>query len=63
MLQQMKEYFGAHPMYNSVVHLLIGVGFGILVTYPLVGSHPLRWGVGILAVGLLGHLYPLVTKK
>lgn len=57
---KMFKYFKAHPRVNALAHLLIGVGIGILVTYPMVGVHPLRWGMGVLGVGLLVHLYPLL---
>ena len=49
-------------MFGGAVHLLIGIGIGILITYPLIGEHPLRWGVAILVAGLLAHLYPLIVK-
>ncbi|MCL5784384.1 MAG: hypothetical protein M1142_03460 [Patescibacteria group bacterium] len=50
-------------MFNSTVHFLIGLGVGILITYPLIGAHPVRWGIIFLAIGILGHLYPLMLKK
>ncbi len=56
-------YFKKYPMYNSFVHVVIGLGLGALLTYPVAGAHPLRWGLGILAIGLLGHLYPMVEGK
>lgn len=39
--------------------VLVGMGIGILITYPLVVTHPVRWGVGLIVLGLLAHLYPL----
>lgn len=60
--QKLLKYFSRHPTYSAIVHLLIGIGVGILITYPVVGSHPLRWGLAILTVGLLAHLYPLLVK-
>lgn len=44
-------------------HILLGVGLGILLTYPVVGSHPLRWGIGLLALGVVLYLYPQFAKK
>lgn len=61
--QKMQKYFEKHSSYSAVVHLLIGMGIGIFITYPLVGAHPLRWASGFLAVGILGHLYPLIAEK
>lgn len=63
MYKQLEKYFGKHVLYNSVVHVLIGMGLGILLTYPVIGAHPLRWGVGLITVGILAHLYPLTLKK
>lgn len=62
MYKKLNKYFKEHSFYNSSVHLLIGVGLGILLTYPYIGAHPVRWGVAILIIGGLGHLYPLMTR-
>lgn len=62
MIEQIKKYLSKHPFYNGFVHLLVGIGIGILITYPYIGEHPLRWGVAFIIVGILGHLYPLITK-
>lgn len=50
-------YFGKHPLHNALSHILIGIGLGMLLTYPMAGAHPVRWGVAFLAVGILGHLW------
>lgn len=63
MYKKVENYFKKHPYFNSAVHIVAGAGFGVLVTYPLVGEHPLRVGVVLLGIGVLGHLYPLMTKK
>ena len=63
MYKKLDKYMGAHRWYNSTVHLLFGIGVGILITYPLVVTHPLRWAAVFMGLGLLGHLYPLWVKK
>ncbi len=63
MHKQAEKYFRTHPLYNAVVHVIGGIGIGILITYPFVGSHPLRWGAILLLLSLLGHLYPSTIKK
>jgi hypothetical protein len=63
MLQATEKYFKNHPAYNSLVHILGGVGIGILITYPFIGPHPVRWGVSFFALSILGHLYPMTLKK
>lgn len=62
-MKKIKAYFTKHPTYNSFVHITIGVGIGALLTYPYFGSHPIRWGIGLIVVGLAAHLYPLTIKK
>jgi hypothetical protein len=44
---------------SALVNILSGIGIGILLSRPLAGDHPLRWGLAILALSLLGHLYYL----
>lgn len=48
--------------YQMAAHVLLGVGLGILLTYPIVGAHPLRWGIGLLALGVIAYLYPSLAK-
>ncbi len=54
----MMKYFRAHPVYNSFVHLFIGVGAGIMVV-PLIPGDLLWWGIGLIVLGILGHLVAL----
>lgn len=51
------KFFAKNPKFNSLVHLLAGMGIGFLLTYPVAGSHPVRWGVGFLALAVLGHVW------
>lgn len=50
-------YFSRHPLHNALSHILVGMGLGMLLTYPMAGAHPVRWGVAFLVVGILGHLW------
>lgn len=61
MYTKILKYYGKHPLYAVVVNLIIGIGLGILISRPL-GVHPLRSGLAILLVGVLGKLYPLINK-
>lgn len=63
MFKQTKAYLKAHPTYNSFIHLVLGMGIGALLVFPLFLPHQVRWGIGLIAVGLLGHLYPTMAKK
>lgn len=62
-MKAMSKYFKTHSVYNAVVHSLIGVGVGILLTFPFFSAHPVRWGLSLVAIGIIGHLYPLALKK
>lgn len=53
----MMKYFSKKPLDNAVVHILFGMGTGFLLTYPMVGAHPLRWGIAFLAIALFGHIW------
>ncbi len=57
-----EKYFKQHPAYNATAHFLGGLGIGILITYPFIGSHPVRWGVLFIALAILAHLYPTLKK-
>ncbi|MCL5125329.1 MAG: hypothetical protein M1511_12685 [Deltaproteobacteria bacterium] len=61
-MKKLMKYFSKHVFYNGLVHVCIGVGLGILVTYPLIGDHPVRWGIAFLAVGVLGHVWAYTQK-
>lgn len=63
MLKTAFSYFKKHPAYSAMVHLSGGIGIGILITYPVVGTHPLRWGLILLMVLVLGYLPPLTGSK
>ncbi len=56
-------YFKNHPEYNATVHVVGGIGLGILIASPLTFPHPLRWAAIFMSVSLLGHLYILFAKK
>lgn len=61
--KKVRTYFAKYVDYNSLVHLVGGVGIGILIASPFAFPHPVRWGAALIALGLLGHLYPLIAKK
>ncbi|OGL53243.1 hypothetical protein A3K55_01995 [Candidatus Shapirobacteria bacterium RBG_13_44_7] len=63
MYQKLIKYYSKHPQFNAIAHLCLGIGLGVLITYPLVGTHPLRWGLAFIILGLLGHFYPLFAAK
>lgn len=63
LMKHIKGYFSKHPLYNSAMNVLSGMGVGILITTSFLGGHTLRWGVGLLALGVLGYLYAWYARK
>lgn len=51
------KYFEKHPNQNGLVHIIGGIGIGFLLTYPLAGDHPVRWGITFLVIAVLGHIW------
>lgn len=60
--KKITKYLKDHPSYNAFVHMFAGIAVGIMMTYPFVGVHPVRWAVAFLAAATLGHIIPLFTK-
>ena len=57
------KYFGNHVEYNALVHVLGGIGLGILISTFF--SFPFSSSIAIflLVLSLIGHFYTLVAKK
>lgn len=55
-------YFSRHVEYNALVHVLGGIGLGILIASPIAFPHPVRWALALLALSIAGHIYTLFTK-
>jgi len=53
----MMKYFSKHLPYALSVHMLGGIGAGIIFARPLAGDHPVRWGAGLLIISLAGHVW------
>ena len=45
-----------------MIHALGGVGVGFLLTYPVAGVHPVRWGVACIALAIAGHVWAGMQK-
>ena len=56
------KYFGKYPDQNAFVHLLGGVGIGFMLTYPVAGIHPVRWGLIFLLMAVVGYLWAGMQK-
>jgi hypothetical protein len=57
-----RKYLNVHTEFSGTVHLLFGVGIGVILTYPIAGVHPLRVGFMFLALGILGYVWAGTQK-
>lgn len=62
-MKKVEKYFSRHIYQNSFFHVMVGIGFGILLTHDFFDPHPLRYGVGFLLIGALGHVFAYTNKK
>lgn len=62
-LKKIEKYFAKHVWFNSLGHLIGGVGIGALLTDGFFNPHPLRWGAGLIVVALLFHAYAYYRKN
>lgn len=46
-----------------VASIVIGIGLGALLTYPIFGTHPVRWGIALIVIGAIGLFYPSLQKN
>lgn len=60
--KKITKYLNDHPNYNAFLSIFAGMAVGVMMTYPFVGPHPVRWAVVLLGIATLGHIYPLFTK-
>ncbi len=49
------KFYAKHPIYANAIHVLGGMGLGIMLARPLDGGHPMRWGVAFLVLSVAGH--------
>ena len=51
------KYMSKHPTFNGSLHAIGGIGVGIIIASPIIGTHPVRWGIALMAIAALGHVY------
>jgi hypothetical protein len=57
------KYFKKHPAFTASVHFVGGVGLGVLIARPVFAAHPIRWGVILVGLAVLGHIYAWFASK
>lgn len=60
---KVERYFSKNVAFNAFVHILLGGGLGILMTYPLVQTHPIRWAGLLIILAFLGYFYASKSGK
>jgi len=61
---KMESYFAAHPRYNSLTHVSVGLGIAWLISLGWSCSvAALVLGIVFLVAGIVGHIYPLFAKQ
>lgn len=61
-LKRIEKYFVKHVYANSFAHIIAGVGIGALITNSFLNPHPVRYGITLIAVGLLFYVYAYFQK-
>jgi len=61
-LKRIEKYFAKHVYFNTLTHLIGGIGIGALITNSFLNPHPLRYGAALLAIALLFHAYAYYQK-
>ena len=62
-MKRVEKYFSRHVMANSAAHLFLGVGLGLLAARPLAATHPVRWALVFIAIGIGIHFMAMTEKK
>jgi hypothetical protein len=63
-MKKINKYLKDHPLYSATIHLLAGIGVGLLVPDTIViGNFPNKFGTLFLGLALIGYLYPTSQKK
>ena len=62
---KINKYFSEHTFFNSWVHVFVGLGIAWLLSLAWQGYSALSLVLGIvfLAIGIAGHIYPLLARQ
>ena len=53
------SFMKKHPVYHAMLHGIGGIGVGMLIVSFIPSMQPVNWGIALVIVSLLGHLYSL----
>ena len=61
---KIEKYFAEHVNFNSCIHVCVGLGIAWLVSlawhYSIIA---LVLGIVFIAIGIIGHIYPLFARQ
>jgi hypothetical protein len=55
------RYWAQHPNYTAFVHTILGLGLGLLAQTFLADGYVNMAGWMLVFIGVVGHMYPLVS--
>ena len=55
------SFLAKHVEYNAAIHVLGGIGLGIIIASPYADPHPIRWALILLGLSLFGHLFTILN--
>ncbi len=58
-IRRLYGYFKRHTAFTDFIHVCVGVGIGIMIAR----DDLLLWGIVMLGVGMLGHLWAFIRGK
>ena len=62
---KIEKYFAEHVNFNSCIHVCAGLGIAWLLSLIWQGYSVISLVLGIvfIAIGIVGHIYPLFAKQ
>jgi hypothetical protein len=56
-VKKVMDFAKKHPAYVGTIHALGGLGVGFIIAHYFSGMNLVLWGVILIVVSLMGHLY------
>jgi hypothetical protein len=57
------DFVKKHPTYNGTIHALGGLGVGFVIAYYFSGMNLILWGVILIIIAGVGHIYMLIAEN
>ncbi|OGG01382.1 hypothetical protein A2Z33_02445 [Candidatus Gottesmanbacteria bacterium RBG_16_52_11] len=56
------KFFGKYPIQTMLASVLLGIGIGFALTYPVAREHPMRWAGLFALMALVSYLWAGTQK-